>query len=104
MAMPDLTFRQPHPGGRILLSIGAEYEVRKFDGSLAPLSDKAIAKGAIVQGGQIFAPCQTWVKDFPGQVTLGRIGRPAIRYCPLDWHGTKRAARIKRRLAKAGVA
>lgn len=85
-------------GGHILLSVGAEYECRRPDGSLAPLSDKAIAAGAFAQGGIILAPCQTWEKDYPGQVTLGRIGRPVTRYCPLDWHGTKRAARIKRRL------
>lgn len=83
------------------ISFGDEFERHLPNGQLAPLSDKDIARGAFDSQGCIHAPCVTWVKDYPGQVTDGRIGRPAVRYCPLDWHGTKRAARIRRRLSVA---
>jgi hypothetical protein len=78
---------------------GSELEARRDDGTLRPLSDKEIAANAFRNNGVVFAPCQTWEKDFPGQVTAGRIGRPVIRYCPLDWHGSRRADRIRRRIA-----
>lgn len=87
----------------MIVSFGQEYEKRLSDGSLAPLSDKDIAAGAYVFGGKIYAPCITWVKDFPGQVTNGRIGRPAVRYCPLEWHPIRQAERVKRRLKLMGA-
>ena len=34
---------------------------------------------------QWFVPGVTWVKDFPGQVTNGRIGRPSVENIPLSW-------------------
>lgn len=35
--------------------------------------------------GRIYVPQVQWVKDYPGQVTNGRIGRPAIVRGPVDW-------------------
>jgi hypothetical protein len=85
------------------ISTGSTYERRRPDGTLIPLSDKQIAGGAFVADRRSFAPCVTWEKDFPGQVTAGRIGRPVIRYYPLDWHGTARMERIKRRIKIRGL-
>ncbi len=82
----------------IRICIGSEFEHRLADGMLKPLSDKEIAMSAYSVNGRLFAACQTWVKDYPGQVTGGRIGRPVVRFCPLDWHGSKQVARVKRRL------
>jgi len=79
---------QPITQMPMIVTGGERFERRRSDGSLIPLSDKDIALGSYVVNGRIFAPCQTWEKDYPGQVTLGRIGRPVIRFCPLDWHGT----------------
>lgn len=30
-------------------------------------------------------PQRVWEKDFPGQVTDGRIGAPRVRMVPLEW-------------------
>lgn len=70
----------------IIIDTGAHLERRREDGTLEPLTIAQIADGAFLREGRIIAPCITWDKQFPGQVTLGRIGIPVIRNCPLDWH------------------
>lgn len=79
----------------IVISTGSEFERRKPDGTLMPLTDETMVRAAYwSQNGTIFVPQQTWKKDFPGQVTAGRIGRPVIRYAPLSWLPADHVARI----------
>lgn len=40
-------------------------------------------------------PGVTWVKDFPGQVTDGRIGRPTVVMVPLDWLPSKLQGEVR---------
>jgi hypothetical protein len=35
----------------------------------------------------IRVPGVTWIKDYAGQVTDGRIGRPSVQMIPLEWLG-----------------
>lgn len=47
-----------------------------------------LAMRALDTGRQVdrwFVPQVTWVKDFPGQITNGRIGRPKIALAPVSW-------------------
>lgn len=70
----------------IKISTGSDFEVRSEDGSLSPLSISDMAQSAYRDAsGQWYCPQQTQEKDYHGQVTLGRIGRPVIRYCPVSW-------------------
>ena len=70
----------------ICIDDGRKFERRRADGTLEPLTVDEIVSGAFWGMGGIVAPCITWEKQFPGQVTAGRIGRPVVRYCPLYWH------------------
>ena len=85
---------------QIEIDAGQSLERRKPDGTLDPLTVQEIAAGAFRCGGRIMAPCITWEKQFPGQVTAGRIGRPVVRYCPLDWHPAAVGAAVLAELAK----
>lgn len=84
---------------KIIISTGSALERRKEDGTLEPLTVDEIANSAYMTDGVVFAPCQTWEKDYPGQVTAGRIGRPVIRYCPLSWHPQAVGDEVRRMLA-----
>lgn len=39
--------------------------------------------------GEPGVPCRTWTKDFRGQTTNGRIGRPIVSIVPLSWLGSR---------------
>lgn len=57
------------------------------------LSDpKFLAKSAVLDcSGGAFPHTRTlgvtWIKEYPGQVTNGRVGRPVVRMVPLEWLG-----------------
>ena len=79
----------------IAIDLGGREGDSLADGSLRPLSDQEIADRAFRSpNGQWLGPAETWVKDFSGQITLGRIGRPVYRYAPLDWWGAERKVRV----------
>lgn len=44
-----------------------------------------IAPLAQFWNGAWYVPQRQWVKDHPGQVTDGRIGRPVIALGPVSW-------------------
>ena len=79
----------------IIFDTGERLERRRSDGSLEPLSVDEIVDNSFMRGGVIMSPSETWVKDFSGQVTIGRIGRPVIRYNPVDWLPAEVAAQVK---------
>lgn len=81
----------------IVISLGDEFARHDSDGRLLDPEPAVMATAAFRgQRGEWFVPQRTWVKDFPGQVTEGRIGIPRIRYCPISWLGAKRAAEVLR--------
>ena len=45
-------------------------------------------------------PGVTWVKDYPGQVTDGRIGRPSVEMIPLEWLGEDMRQAVMAEIAK----
>ncbi len=49
------------------------------------MTPEFIAASAICRNGEIYVPQVQWIKEYPGQTTDGRIGRPAIRYGPVSW-------------------
>lgn len=43
----------------------------------------------------LMVPQVVWVKDYSGQVTSGRIGRPDVQYAPVDWLPQKVGDEVK---------
>ena len=82
----------------VILLTGSHLERRNKNGSLKRLTIKEMAEWSYSRNGKIFTPQQTWEKNFTGQVTLGRIGIPVIRYCPIDWLPLKLQEQIKKKM------
>ena len=80
----------------IVISAGQEFERRRPDGTLEPLTIEEMAKHAYKFEGRLFCPQQTWEKQYDGQVTAGRIGRPVIRYCLVSWLPSAEGDQVKR--------
>jgi hypothetical protein len=72
--------------GKIWISTGQEFDRFDMDGKLIPLTvDEMAASARMMSNGKIMCPQVTWVKDFPDQVTEGRIGRPTHAWATIDW-------------------
>ena len=64
------------------------------DGSQQPSAETMAAAAFRGIRGEYYVPMIQWVKEYPGQVTNGRIGRPVIRFCPLSWAGSQREKEV----------
>lgn len=80
---------------RIGIDGGTKHEKRREDGSLVPLSDKRVAAGAYRFQGRLMVPHEVWERYSGGN-------RHVVRYCPIDWLPSRRAARVLRRLSHTG--
>ena len=83
----------------VFIDDGRSFEKFDANGHLLDLDDETMAAAAFlgsnVIGQQWYVPQVQWVKDFPGQVTAGRVGRPAIRFGPTSWLGSARQQRVE---------
>lgn len=57
-----------------------------------------LSKNVLLTEGKLMVPGITWVKDFYGQTTNGRTGRPATRWIPLSWLPVRLQQQVKERL------
>jgi hypothetical protein len=51
----------------------------------------------------IRVPGIVWDKDYPGQVTDGRIGRPKLSMVPLDWLGEPMRLKVLKEMDDMGL-
>ena len=87
-------------GRAVHIEFGQSYERRSDDGKLIRPDAEMMARAAFRgHRNEWFVPDIDWVKDFPGQVTDGRVGRPAVRFVPLSWAGDARKTEVERLLA-----
>jgi hypothetical protein len=85
------------------IETGQSYGTYDAEGRLLQPSPEVMARAAFrgkhVIGTQWYVPQISWVKDYPGQVTDGRVGRPAVEFAPLSWLGTEVQARVEALIA-----
>jgi hypothetical protein len=79
----------------VTLYDGSHLERYDEAGSLIPPDVETMAREAFVSRGKLYVPQPVWVKDFPSQVSEGRIGRRAVRYAPVDELPSKVADQVK---------
>jgi hypothetical protein len=74
-------------GRAVIIDLGDRWAEYDDDGNLLPPSAEVMARGACraIHNGSLYVPQIQWVKDYAGQVTDGRIGRPVIQYGPISW-------------------
>lgn len=70
---------------------------------IEPTVQQMAAAASIGYRGEYFVPMITWEKQFPGQVTDGRIGRPVIRFCPVSWLPEKIGQAVLRAIRSEAV-
>ena len=80
------------------IEMGQSFEVYDDHGALLEPTPEDMAAAAFraknAIGMQWYVPQIQWVKEYRGQITNGRVGRPVIGYAPLSWLGTARAAQV----------
>jgi hypothetical protein len=78
------------------IETGEAWEKYDENGNIIQPSEAEMAYAAFsVMDGTWYVPQIVWVKEYQGQITDGKIGRPVVRFGPISWLGHKMSNIVK---------